>query len=484
MKKRLSLFIPLLLFLASAMEAKVQLPSIFSDSMVLQRDSSVTVWGKSTPGSKVKISVSWDGAKYQAISDNDGHWQVRIKTGPAGGPYTVTFSDGGREKTVISDVMLGEVWVCGGQSNMAMPVKGFPGQAAVEGQATVRDSWQHRGVRYFSVETNTASEPQYDCTGSWHLPTPDNVANCSAVAYYFGRMVSDLLGVPVGLVVSCVGGTMAESWMPEEDLRAIPGIKLFDKAPEGTGPGELFNAMIAPIAGFTSKGFIWYQGESNKYSPFDYSAVLTGMIRSWRNAWNADDAPFIQAQLAQYKYNSPEGLIVPVLIEQQYKVARNVPGVHVASTTDLGQPNCIHPDRKLMVGERMAAIALRECYGIDGLYGESPACTGFEIKGNEITLHFNNNPDDLWYNTFTRTDSESKRVVIKGFEIAGDDRVWHKATAEFGEWPRLDIIVKSDEVPLPTAVRYAFRNVSEANVHTVTGVPLAPFRTDSDNLMP
>ena len=476
--KKLVTTVTLLCCLAAALDAKVQLPSIFSDSMVLQRETAVSLWGKAEPGEKIKIETSWNGAKYQVKTGAEGRWSVQVATGSAGGPYTITFSDASKDKTVLRDVMLGEVWICGGQSNMQMPVRGWPGQRAVESQQTIRDSWQHPLVRYFKVEMKAAAEPQEDCEGSWHLPTPDNVAQCSAVAYYFGRMLSDLLGVPVGLVVDCVGGTMAETWMPKEDLKAIPGITLFDTAPEMTGPGELYNGMIAPVAPFTAKGVIWYQGESNRYYPFEYASILGGMIATWRRAWNAPEMPFIQTQLAQFKYESSQGYLVPVLIEQQYKAAVDVPGVYVASTTDLGQPRCIHPDRKEKVGERLCAIALQKCYDIHSLYGESPRLTGYEVKGTRVALRFNNNAEDLWFNTFSRTDAESRFVEIKGFEIAGEDRVWHEAEAEFGEWPRQEIVVWSPDVSAPVAVRYAFRNVSDANLYTVGGVPLAPFRTD------
>lgn len=463
--------------------AKVVLPSIFSDSMVLQRESDVNLWGKAEPGSKVTIVPSWDKKKYVAKANSDGTWKTSIATAEAGGPYSITFSDGSKPSLVLDDILLGEVWICSGQSNMEMPVKGFSLQSVNESAQTIRDCYAHPDIRIFNVGRNDAQTIQTDCEGTWQHPTPENVANCSAIAYFFGREITDLVGVPVGLVTSYWGGTMAETWMTKESFMEIEGIDKshVDALEEGTQTARLYNGMIAPIAGFTAKGFLWYQGESNRQRPFDYAAILGRMIRLWRDAWGCQDMPFIMTQLAQYVYHGNQCLCLPVLIEQQYKTADSTPLTYVASTTDMDSPRIIHPAKKKECGERMAAIALEHCYGIKGLVGESPRYAGMDVEGDKLTVRFTRlNSLPCWPHegdTFSWQDKDLNIIDVKGFELAGEDKVFHPAKCV--GLPGADrITLQCEEVPEPKAVRYAFRNVIESNVTTVYGVPLAPFRSD------
>lgn len=469
---------------ATGLNAKIELPAIMSDGMVLQRNSEVNLWGKADPGSKVTVKASWDGVSHMTAAGRDGLWKIEIPTADAGGPYTITLSDSRKSSVTISDVLLGEVWVCSGQSNMEMPVKGFVSQPVAGSAQAIRDSYAHPDIRVFNVQRHATDTLQSDCVGEWKHPTPENVGSFSAVAYFFGRELSDLLGVPVGLVTSYWGGTMIEAWMMPESIKSIPDIdkSVFDEVPEGPGPGKLYKGMIAPVVNYTAKGFIWYQGESNRYHPFDYSKLMSRMILDWREAWGSEEMPFIAAQIAQYRYDGPEYMTVPVIVEQQYKAAAVTPRTYIASTTDMDSPSIIHPARKVQVGERMAAIALEHEYGIKGLPGESPMFTSMEIEGNSAILHFSRMskssgiPDDG--DSFSWLDKDLKVIKIQGFEMAGEDRVFHAATAKLG-WPIADrITVQCDSVAVPVAVRYAFRNVIESNVITIGGTPLAPFRTD------
>lgn len=469
---------------ASALEAKVELPSVISDGMVLQRNSMINLWGKAIPGGKVSVEPSWDGITRTTRADDQGCWKISVPTGDAGGPYSISFSDSKKSSVTVSDVLLGEVWVCSGQSNMEMPVKGFVSQPVAGSAQAIRDSYAHPDIRIFNVLRHATDTLQHDCNGEWKHPTPENVANCSAVAYFFGRMLTDILGVPVGLVTSYWGGTMIEAWMMPESIKSIPGIdkSVFDEVPEGPGPGKLYKGMISPIINYTAKGFIWYQGESNRYHPFDYAKLMNRMILDWREAWGSEEMPFIAAQIAQFTYDGPEYLTVPVIVEQQYKAADMTPLTYIAPTTDMDSPRMIHPARKILVGERMAAIALSRTYGIKGLCGESPRYSSMEIDGKSVVLHFKDMAvSTSWPATgesFSWLDKEIKVIKIKGFEVAGEDRVFHTATAKLG-WPVADrITVQCDSVAAPVAVRYAFRNVIESNVMTVSEVPLAPFRTD------
>ena len=463
--------------------ATVTLPSIFSDSMVLQRESDVNIWGKAEPGSKVTLTASWDGKRYSTDADSDGNWKTVIRTAEAGGPYSLKISDGRKSSLTLKDIMLGEVWICSGQSNMEMPVKGFSLQRVAESAQTIRDCYAHPDIRIFNVERNDSETLQHECTGEWQYPTPENVANCSAIAYFFGREITDLVGVPVGLVTSYWGGTMIETWMTRESVMDIDGIdkSAVDALEEGTQTGRLFNGMIAPIAGFTAKGFLWYQGESNRRRPLDYSALLCRMIRLWRDAWGEQEMPFIMTQLAQFGYGADDLLILPVLVEQQYKAADAVPLTYVATTTDMDSPRIIHPAHKKECGERMAAIALDHCYGIHGLYGESPRYAGMDVEGNRLTVRFTRlNHLSSWPHegdTFSWLDKDGKLIDVKGFELAGEDGIFHPATSAGLPGPDR-ITLQAEGVENPKAVRYAFRNVIECNVVTTYGVPLAPFRSD------
>lgn len=484
------LIVAIALLACTVASARIELPSLLGDGMVLQRNSEVSLWGKAAPQSRVTIRTSWNDCKKSITADLNGDWKTTVHTDEAGGPYFITISDGRNSKVSLKDVMLGEVWICGGQSNMEMPVKGFIGQPVNESEATIRECHAHPGIRIFNVKRHSTDTLQTDCKGEWMYPTPENVAECSATAYFFGRELSDILNVPVGIITSYWGGTMIETWMIEESILSIDGIdkSVFKEVPEGPGPGKLYNGMIHPVTRFTAKGFIWYQGESNRYHPFDYSKLMSSMIRLWRTSWGNDDMPFICAQLAQYRYDGAQYLCLPVLIEQQYKAARSTPNTYIAPTTDLDSPSIIHPARKRQCGERMAAIALKRCYGINGLPGESPEYSKMEIDGNKVTLHFTNmaESEDWPVNgeSFSWLDKDLKVIKVKGFEIAGEDRRFFPAKASLS-WPVADrIMVESDSVQVPVAVRYAFRNVIESNVTTVSGIPLAPFRTDDWEITP
>lgn len=465
-------------------QAEIKLPAVLADNMVLQRNSEVNLWGKAQPNRMVTVVTSWNGEKYKTKSDANGNWELKVATAEAGGPYEIEFSDG--EKKTLKGILLGEVWVCGGQSNMEMPVRGFvaqPVQGAVE---AIRESYAHPNIRIFNVERNRIDELQDDCKGEWKLPTPQNVADCSATAYFFGRMLSDILGVPVGLVTSYWGGTKAEVWMTREAIKSTEGIDVeYALQPDGNGfaPQSMYNGMIHPITKFTAKGFIWYQGESNRDRAFDYGKLFVSLIQSWRKAWGNDEMPFLCAQLVQYRYDGVEYLSLPVVIEGQYYAAKTLDNVYVAPTTDLAFPSIIHPPFKREVGERMAGIALDKSYGVTGFASESPEYAGMEVDGSKVTLRFKGMADsdkfDAVGHHFSWVDKNMKVISIKGFEVAGDDRKFYPAKARLS-WPVSDrITVESDSVKNPVAVRYAFRNCIESNVITGMGTPLAPFRTDT-----
>lgn len=480
MRSKKSIIALLTLALAAGIsEAKVTLPSVMADNMVLQRDTDVNIWGKAAPGAKVTVTPSWSGSTYTATADKDGRWITKIATGNAGGPYSITISDG--EPVVLDNVLLGEVWICGGQSNMEMPVQGFMHQPVAGSLEAILDAPNHPEMRFFTVKRSVSDKPLDDCGGEWLESTPDAVAGFSATGYYFGHLLNQMLGVPVGLITSNWGGTVAEPWMDEAAFEAVGGIDKEVSRERGRShahqaPGALYNGMIHPIENHTAKGFIWYQGEANRCLHDDYVKILSALIADWRAKWGDTDMPFYMAQLAPYRYDGVEKMSLPMIIEAQYKVAADVPNVGIAATTDIGNPIGIHPSHKKEVGERLAFLALQRDYGIKGLPLPAPTYKSMSVDGNKVTLEFNNLGSGTG-NTF-HSYHDDRYIRPQGFEIAGEDQKFYPATGSFGHGKNT-VELYSDSVPNPVAVRYYFHNfVPDANVKTGLGQPLVPFRTD------
>ena len=275
------LFATILTLLPSLLVAEVKLPSILGSNMVLQRNTEVTLWGTADAGKTVSITTSWNGKKYKVKTDTDGAWSLKVPTCEAGGPYSITFSDG--KELVIDNILLGEVWVCGGQSNMEMPVAGFMNQPVEGCMQAVLDAENYPGIRMFTVPRNSSDEPVYDCKAQWQCSTPASVSAFSATGYFFGLTLYKTLRIPIGLVTSNWGGTNIEAWMSKKSIDAIEGLDMERIAKwkgESSKPAGLFNGMIFPIANFTAKGFIWYQGCSNRINWYDYKDLQVGLIKT------------------------------------------------------------------------------------------------------------------------------------------------------------------------------------------------------------
>lgn len=464
--------------------AKVELPSIMGSNMVLQRDTDVNIWGKAKPGVQVTVTPEWNGTVYKTKADKEGRWSVKVATGNAGGPYTLTISDG--EPVVLDNILLGEVWICGGQSNMEMQVHGYMHQPAKGGLEAILDAPNHPEMRFFTVQRAVTDTPQDNCGGEWLESTPEAVANFSACGYFFGHLLNQVLGVPVGLITANWGGTAAEPWLDVNSFNALDGINKEESIKRGQSynnqtPGVLYNGMIHPIENHTAKGFIWYQGESNRGFQDDYVKILSALIGDWRKKWGDENMPFYMVQLAPYGYEGAEKMSLPMIIEAQYKIADNVPNVAIAATTDIGNPIGIHPSHKKEVGERLAFLALQRDYGIKGLPLPAPRYKSMTVDGNKVTLEFDNLAynSDWWEGNTFHSYQDDRYIRPKGFEVAGEDRVFYPATGSFGHGKNT-IEVYSDSVQIPVAVRYYFHNyVPDANVKTCLGQPLVPFRTDN-----
>ncbi|HMR17999.1 MAG TPA: sialate O-acetylesterase [Sphingobacterium sp.] len=454
-------------------QAKIQLPAILGNNMVLQRNAEVNIWGKASVGEKVKIETSWNDKVYRTHADMEGDWKIAIETSDAGGPYTVIIS--GENKIVLEDILLGEVWVSSGQSNMEMPMTGFMGQPVEEGLETTTRAQLFPNIRMFTVGRQSTPDPQSNCDGEWQRSTAETVGAFSAVAYFYAKELNIALDVPVGIITTNWGASTIEAWTPVSTLKAIDNIDI-DLALAGkernNKAGYLYNGMISPITNFTAKGFIWYQGEANLYNNNykDYHKLLAAMIKQWRADWGKDDMYFLYVQLAPYKYDGVDKITLPLIIENQYKTLEMVSKAGIVATNDLGDKERIHPAKKKQVGSRLAYLALHKVYGLKG-YPVSPTVKDILYNGEKVRLTFNYADHDM--NSFDYYAGE-----ILGFEIAGRDQKFYKAIAKHIRWKN-EIELSCPEVKEPIAVRYAFRNFIDNTVRTISGLPLVPFRTDN-----
>lgn len=464
--KKLHVSSLLLLFLLISVfsRAEVILPAIFGDNMVLQQKTEAPVWGKATPGKMVSVSTSWDNKKYSVRAGNDGTWKVKVNTPSAGGPFEITITDGTILK--LKNVLIGEVWICSGQSNMQMPMKGFRNQPVAGSIETIVKS-ENENIRLFTVERNRSFEPLDNFIGKWENCVPENVAEFSATAYYFGRMLQEILDVPVGLICSSWGGTRIEPWISESGLKEFDWVKLPDKQTEEVSsgvPGALFNAMIHPMVGYSIRGAIWYQGESNKDEPQQYRELLPGLIKDWRSKWNTGDFPFYYVQIAPYDYGVGK-LSSAYLREAQLKASDSLPNIGMACILDAGERDCIHPANKKVVGDRLAYLALAQTYGEKGFAFSGPVLKDMTVEGNIVHLTFDHAQNGL----------SSYGKEINSFQIAGENKRFHKA---FAYITNSGISLSSPLVTNPVAVRYAFSNLPEAELFNVEGLPASSFRTD------
>lgn len=451
--------------LSTQAEAKVKPATIFASDMVLQQQQkSLPLWGTATPGKPVSILTSWNKQTYTTRADQQGRWKVQITTPPAGGPYSITFNDG--ETTTLQNILIGEVWICSGQSNMEMPMKGFPGQPLEEDTNMDVMCSTNNSLRLFNVERSSVVEPQNDVKGQWKTACPAAVRDFSAVGYYFGSLLQQQLGIPVGLVSTYWGGSSVEAWMSREMLAQYPDIKLpqtpADIKVANQTPTTLYNGMIHPISGLGMKGFIWYQGESNVERADQYAALFGHFITSLRKEWNQGEFPFYFCQIAPYTYYKVNSAF---LREAQQEVELTVPNTGMAVLMDAGLKGGIHPSKKKTAGQRLAIQALVRTYGMEGATAQSPVYKEMKIENDTLVLSFDRAPMGItsYYRPITQ------------LTVAGEDGIFHPAKAWIKD---RKLYVKSDKVQKPTAARYAFDNWVEAELFGTEGLPISSFRTD------
>ena len=475
--KRL-LIVAAILWAAPAL-ADVRLPALFTDHMVLQQGQKNRVWGSAAPGEDVIVTIA--GQRQTAKANDEGKWQVTLDVLPVGGPHTLAVT--GKNKLAVEDVLVGEVWICSGQSNMQWAVS-----QANDGDLEAKTA-DFPEIRLISVPQVGTQEPQDDFKGKWELCTPQTVPGFSAVGYFFGRQLHQTLKVPIGLIDDAWGGSACEAWIRrdllEKDEKYRPLIarwenteKTFDaaqakgKANPLTGnarPGNIYNGVLKPSIGYGIRGAIWYQGESNAGRAYQYRDLFPLMIQSWRDEWQQGDFPFYWVQLADFQpeKNEPAESSWAELREAQTMTMNRLSNTGEAVIIDLGEGRDIHPRNKQDVAKRLARWALARDYGLSNLEYHSPQYKSMEKQAGKIVLSFDHVGGGLY------TFDVAKPV---GFAIAGSDKKFVWADAKLVGNDKIE--VSSDKVADPAAVRYAWADNPVCNVYSKAGLPLTPFRTD------
>ena len=444
--------------------AKITLPSIINNNMVLQQQSNVALWGTATKKSKVIIVSSWNKKQYVTTTDAVGNWNVKVETPSAGGPYEISISDG--EMILLNNVLIGEVWVCSGQSNMEMPLRG--NSSPILNASEIIFNADNPNLRLYRVGRATSLTPVTDIKGQWYESTSETARDYSALAFQFGQILQKRLHVPVGLILSTIGGTKIESWMSAGSLKAFSEVKIPISLDTVQSPHKeptaLFNGMIAPLTGYGIKGFIWYQGESNRHEPELYEKLFPAMVADWRKQWALGDIPFYYVQIAPYG-SSDKTRSGPRLREAQLNDMKIIPNSGMVTAIDVGMENDIHFMDKTTLAQRLSYWALGKTYEIKGINYNSPEFKSMKIENGKAILTFEHGS----YLT-------SYRKPLTLFEIAGEDKKFYLAKAEI---KANQVTVQSDKVVKPVAVRYAYKEWVEGELYNNDGLPASSFRTDN-----
>ncbi len=455
------------LLLAFKTDAQIRLPSIISDNMVLQQNSEATLWGWSGASERFVIIASWKEEVDTVQASNIGKWKAKIKTPSAGGPYTITLKGMSRFRPspsiVLENIMIGEVWLLSGQSNMAMSNNNQIKE--------ILPNSTNNNMRFFHVDERASEHPQDYATGEWVACNEETLKSFSAAGYFFGKKIQEDLGnIPIGLIQSTWSGTPIELWEPESVIDSDPIMKkaaseIVVKTHRPHQPGYLYNAMIYPISNYSIKGALWYQGESNTPRAYAYENMLNGMIGAWREAFQ-NNFPFYYVQIAPWKYET--SLYEGALLQEAQSKSLSYPKTGMVVITDLvDDVTNLHPQNKKTVGERLAILALADTYGKDIPVYTSPRLKTMEVTKGKVNLFFDNAPNGF----ITKNGGKPTE-----FMIAGSDKKFLPADVKL-EKDR--IIVSNKNIKEPIAVRFSFRNEGMSNLLSKEGFPMVPFRTDT-----
>lgn len=468
--KRIFSFVLLLNCLTAFAELK--LPFFFSDGMVLQQHMQVPIWGKATPGATVQVFTLWNLSTTKTVSDGQGNWKIKVQTPSAGGPYRMVIKEN-KTSLTIKDVMIGEVWILAGQSNMEMPMQGYPDQP-VEGSSDELLNAATHNVRWFKVSRASTTVPLDTIKPyTWKPAASDNLAELSATGWFFAKTLSQHVKATIGVIACNYGGSKAESWMSPEALAEFGDYKIVkpgEKIPNASRtPTTLYNGMLHPLLGYGIRGVVWYQGESNYSNYQRYERVFPKMVQEWRQRWGQGDFPFYYVQIAPYHYpvlKDSDYVNSAYLRDVQRKVEPTIPNSGMVVLMDGGDSLYIHPRTKRLPGHRLATMALANTYGMKGLGFASPKYKAMEVKGSEVLLSFDDAP--LGLSSFGKP--------LTSFEVAGEDRRFYPAVARITGGK---VVVSAKEVTAPVAVRYAFSDYVQGSLFGTNGQPVSSFRTDN-----
>ncbi|MCF8322365.1 MAG: sialate O-acetylesterase [Flavobacterium sp.] len=475
--KKINLFLLVFLSLTGlqSLEAKVTLPAIVSSNMVLQRNTTVKLWGWADAGEKITIKTSWLKKAMAIQADAEGNWTTEVKTTNSKEAQTISIKSSVSD-IVLDNILFGEVWLCSGQSNMEMPMKGYAGQPIFGAAEAVAKS-TNPNLRLFSVtRIKGAKTPLKDVEkySPWQEASPESVLKFSAVGYFYGKQLQEILDVPVGLILSAWGGSSVQAWMSTEAISVFQKVDLTDRditVKPNNIPTALFNSMLHPLIPYTIKGAIWYQGESNMEESGKYKKLFPAMVQDWRNRFGVGDFPFYYAQIAPYTYkgNNPEtnNKNSAFIREVQFKCLDTIKNSGIAITMDIGSENSIHPPKKKEVADRLLYNALHKTYGFSSVNYEGPVYESMEPgKEGGLLLKFKNEDNGVYAHN-----------QLEGFEIAGEDKIFYPAVAKIID--RKKVLVTSDKVPAPVAVRYDWNNWVTGTLLNTNLLPASSFRTDN-----
>jgi sialate O-acetylesterase len=465
-----------------AAHATVRLPALVGDHMVLQRNTKVPIWGWAAPGEQV--TIVFQNKTYSAVPGADNKWQVLLSTAEAGGPYKMTIK--GQNEVAIQDILIGDVWLASGQSNMELPLrdKNVPAPGAYPLPLNAEQELaaaNYPSIRQFTVKKVVAYQLQAENAGyDWKVCTPTTASGFSAVGYFFARDLFKRYNVPVGLISCPWGGTPAEAWVSASALKKLPDFQgsvteieqrsgqpdAAVKDPQNL-PSVLYNGMVAPLLPYAVKGIIWYQGESNASRADQYRTLFPALIQDWRSKWGSE-LPFLFVQLANWTKALPEPAESEwAELREAQAQALALPRTGMAVAIDLGEADNIHPANKQDVGHRLALAARKVAYGDQKVVAAGPTFQTMKVTGNKVQLTFTNIGSGLQVN--------GSDGSLKGFAVAGADKQFHWAKAQ---QQGKTVTLMCDAVPTPVAVRYDWANNPDGNLYNKEGLPAVPFRTD------
>ncbi|MEK6706114.1 MAG: sialate O-acetylesterase [Bdellovibrionota bacterium] len=475
-----NLLVLTILTFASNANTDVKLPAIISDGMVLQQGKPVPIWGWAKPGEKITVTIGKQ--SIFTTANQNGNWMVKLDPLELGNPLEMTVV--GTNTLKLRDILVGEVWLASGQSNMEFGVRG-----AINARTEIASA-NYPQMRLFTVPRAISEQPLHDTQGQWVACTPGSVPNFSAVAYFFGRELHKNLKLPIGLIHASWSATPIESWMSE--VRGMSSTMLTKPSVtelSALTPTSLYNAMISPIIPYAIAGTIWYQGESNVNRAYQYRSLFHAMIKGWRLSWGQGDFPFLFVQIANfmnYEYSQSKHLIPRLIrwltkflerntapgesafaeLREAQLMALKLPNTGMAVTIDIGDAYSFHPKNKQDVGRRLALWAKATVYG-KNIVHSGPLYKSMEIKANNAILSFDHIGDGL---------VSKGGGLLKGFSIAGNDQKFFWANARI---VGTTVVVHSDKVSAPVAVRYAWEDNPESNLYNSADLPASPFRTDT-----